>query len=73
MPITRAQWINLIAIVLGGVALGFGIVRLTGGWTAAGAFWSIVGVILLWWAYIDRRKLVGGTPESEEGGSHTVE
>jgi hypothetical protein len=66
-------WINIIAAVVGGVSLGWGIGRLAGGAMIAGGVWTIIGAILLWWSFADRRKWRGGSPESEVDGSRTIE
>jgi hypothetical protein len=33
----------------------------------------VLGMIILWWAFSDKRKYRPGTPESETDGSHTIE
>jgi ABC-type glucose/galactose transport system permease subunit len=65
--------INVAAAVIGGVAFGWGVGQLVGGITIGAAVWAVVGLVLLWWAFIDRRKWRHGTPESERDGSHTIE
>ncbi|HET6229868.1 MAG TPA: hypothetical protein VFE05_07330 [Longimicrobiaceae bacterium] len=68
-----SPWLNVVAGVVGGLSLGWGIGRLLGHALAPGAIFSLMGVILLWWALVERRKVRRGTPESELDGSHTVE
>lgn len=72
--LARAAWITVVAAVAGGVSLGYGLGTLPRhGVTMGGIFFILAGVIILWWALADRRKMQPGTPESETGGSHTVE
>jgi TRAP-type C4-dicarboxylate transport system permease large subunit len=66
-------WINVVAAVVGGAFAGFGIGRLLARETLPGAVALAVGMLLLWWAFADRRKAEPGTPESERDGSHTLE
>jgi hypothetical protein len=66
-------WIAVVIAVLGGVALGIGLARLVMAFTAGAAVWALTGVVLLWWAISDSRKVRPGTPESETDGSHTIE
>ncbi|MDB4951623.1 MAG: hypothetical protein JWM27_4272 [Gemmatimonadetes bacterium] len=73
MPLPRTGWINVAAAVAGGGCAGFGIGRLLAGQAAAGAAALAVGLVLLWWAFDDRRKFDRDAPESEADGSHTVE
>jgi hypothetical protein len=68
-----SPWVNVVAAVVGGVALGYGLGTLPGGITAGGVLWVLMGLILLWWTLIDRRKTREDTPESEMDGSHTIE
>ncbi|HEU0053907.1 MAG TPA: hypothetical protein VFQ39_12055 [Longimicrobium sp.] len=68
-----SPWINVIAAVLGGLLLGFGIGRFAHEPSIVAAIATVFGVILLWWAVSDRRKYRPGTPESERDGSHTIE
>lgn len=69
----RSSWVNVLAAVVGGIALGVGVGRLILGVGLGGAVWTVLGVVILWWAFLDRRKWRRGTPESEVDGSHTVE
>jgi hypothetical protein len=69
----ESPWINVVAGVMGGLILGSGI-----GWIARygslGAIaWTLLGGIIVWWAFMDDRKRRKGTPESEADGSHTIE
>ena len=68
-----APWVNVVGAVAGGLALGYGLGTLPAGITAGGVLWTVVGLILLWWTLVDRRKARRGTPESEADGSHTIE
>jgi phage shock protein PspC (stress-responsive transcriptional regulator) len=68
-----SQWINVVAGVAGGIAFGWGIGQLVAGVTVAASAWVIIGLIVLWWAFVDRRKARRGTPESEMDGTHTIE
>ena len=65
--------INVLAAVMGGLLLGFGIGRFAHEPSVPAAVATVFGLILLWWAVSDRRKSRRGTPESESDGSHTVE
>ena len=65
--------INVIAAIVGGLTLGFGIGRFAHDPSVPAAVATVLGLILLWWAISDRRKLRRGTPESEADGSHTIE
>jgi hypothetical protein len=70
----RSPWINTIAGVLGGVVLGSGIGWLARYGTPGAAAWTVLGVVILWWAFADRRKRIPGTPENEaDGERHTIE
>lgn len=68
-----SPWIDVVAGVMGGLILGSGIAWLARYGTPGAAVWTLVGGILLWWAFSDRRKYRRGTPESEVNGSHTIE
>jgi hypothetical protein len=68
-----SPWVNVLAAVVGGVSLGYGLGTLPGGVTPAGVLWVVLGLVLLWWTLIDRRKARPDTPESEADGSHTIE
>ena len=68
-----SPWIDVVAAVVGGLLLGLGGGRLLGGIDPGGLVLTLIGVILLWWALSDRRKMRRGTPESEHDGSHTIE
>lgn len=69
----RSPWINVIASVIGGLVFGTGLGLLIFGFSLAAAAWTLIGVIILWWALSDRQKYTRGTPESEVDGSHTIE
>ena len=68
-----SAWINVVGAIAGGMALGYGLGTLPGGITPLGILWTLIGLILLWWTLVDRRKSRPGTPESETDGSHTIE
>lgn len=68
-----SPWLAVVVAVIGGVTFGYGIGAIVRGPTVAAAVWTGVGLVLLWWALIDRRKARRGTPESEADGSRTVE
>jgi hypothetical protein len=69
----QSPWVNVLAAVVGGIALGTGIGRMVIGFTIGAGVWTVIGLIILWWALSDRRKFRRGTPESETDGSRTVE
>jgi hypothetical protein len=69
----RAPWVNVLAAIVGGLALGIGIGRMIVDFTLLAGVWAIIGFLLLWWALSDRRTSQPGTPESEQDGSHTIE
>lgn len=69
----RSPWIPVLVAVVGGVSLGLGVGRLLSGFSVLSAVWTVIGLVLLWWAISDTRKARPGTPESEADGSHTVE
>ena len=68
-----SPWINVVAAVAGGLAFGYGVGTLPRGFSVVSAVWTLVGIILLWWAIVDRQKQRRDTPESEADGSHTIE
>lgn len=68
-----SPWINVAAGIAGGIAFGWGVGQLVGGVTVGAAAWVVIGLVMLWWAFVDRRKTRPGTPESERDGSHTIE
>ncbi|HEX2093880.1 MAG TPA: hypothetical protein VHG28_15865 [Longimicrobiaceae bacterium] len=69
----RSPWISVVVAVLGGIALGLGVGRLLSAFSVTAVVWTVIGVVLLWWAISDTRKSRPGTPESETDGSHTIE
>lgn len=69
----RSPWINVVASVVGGLVFGTGAGWLIFGFSIRAAAWTVLGLIILWWALSDRRKFTRGTPESEADGSHTIE
>lgn len=68
-----SSWINVLAAFVGGAMLAIGLVRLAVDVSLFGALLAVAGVLLLWWAIGDRRRLQRGTPESEADGRHTIE
>ncbi|CAN5819541.1 hypothetical protein BH23GEM3_BH23GEM3_10790 [soil metagenome] len=69
----NSPWINVVAGIVGGLVLGIGIGLLASTRSFGAAIWTVLGMILLWWAFTDRRKAQRSTPESEVDGSHTIE
>ena len=65
--------INVLAAVVGGILLGFGIGRVFHTPTVGAGVATLGGFILLWWALFERRKAKSGVAESERDGSHTIE
>ncbi len=73
MSLLRSPWINVVAAVVGGLIFGSGVGQLIFGFTIGAAVLTVIGLLILWWAFSDRRKYRPGTPESEVNGSHTIE
>jgi hypothetical protein len=71
--ILTSPWVNVVGAIVGGIMLGYGLGTLPRGITPVGALWVVLGLLLLWWTLVDRRKARRGTPESEADGSHTIE
>ena len=69
----RSPWITVAVAIVGGIALGYGVGGLLARFDIFSLVWTVLGVILLWWAISDSRKGRPGTPESEADGSHTIE
>jgi hypothetical protein len=69
----RSPWIAVAVAVLGGISLGLGLGRMLARPGVLAAVYSVLGLVLLWWAISDSRKSRPGTPESEADGSHTIE
>lgn len=69
----RSPWIAVAIAVLGGISLGLGLGGMWNRPTVLAGVYSVLGVILLWWAISDSRKARRDTPESEADGSHTIE
>jgi undecaprenyl pyrophosphate phosphatase UppP len=65
--------INVLAAVVGGILLGFGIGQLFHTPSVTAGVSALAGLLLLWWAVFDRRKAKTDVPESERDGSHTIE
>jgi hypothetical protein len=63
----------VVAAIIGGILLGFGISRFAHHPSIAPGTMALVGLILLWYALADRRKAQDDTPESETHGGHTIE
>ena len=73
MPgIVASPWLNVVAAILGGIMLGFGIGRFAHHPSAVPGVAAVIGLLVLWYAVSDRRKARPDTPESERHG-HTVE
>jgi F0F1-type ATP synthase assembly protein I len=73
LPHPVPAWVNVVAALLGGVMLGFGIGRFAHHPSFLPAVMAVLGLIVLWYAISDRRKSQPGTPESEMRGDHTIE
>jgi len=73
MRARRSPWANVAVAALGGLAFGYGVVRLAFGITLAATVWTVLGALLLWWAFAEHRKARPGTPESESDGDRTIE
>ncbi len=69
----RSPWVDVVASVIGGLVFGTGAGWLIFGFSIGAAVWTVIGLIILWWALSDRRKFARGTAESEADGSHTIE
>ncbi len=69
----RSPWIAVAVAVLGGLSLGLGLGRMLSRPSVLAAVYTVLGVVLLWWAISDSRKARRDTPESEADGSHTIE
>jgi F0F1-type ATP synthase assembly protein I len=70
--ILTSPWLNVIAAIMGGIMLGFGLGRFAHTPSVGPGVMIVVGVLVLWYAVSDRRKARRDTPESEEHG-HTIE
>jgi hypothetical protein len=66
------SWLNVVAAILGGIMLGFGIGRFAHRPSVLPGTLALVGLLVLWYAVSDRRKARPDTPESETHG-HTIE
>jgi hypothetical protein len=73
MPSLRSPWINAAAALVGLAAFLRGIYLLVQAVTLYGFLWTVMGFLVLGWAYFDRRKFLRGTPESEVDGGRTIE
>jgi hypothetical protein len=73
MTPVRSPWIYVVAAIVGCVAIGIGIGRMAAGLSLSNMTWALLGVIVLGWALLDRRKYSRGTPESELDGGRTIE
>jgi hypothetical protein len=65
-------WLNIVAAILGGIMLGFGIGRFAHTPSLTPGVMAVIGLLVLWYAVSDRRKSRPDTPESETHG-HTIE
>ena len=68
-----SPWLNILAAILGGIMLGFGIGRFAHHPSLVPGVTAVVGLLVLWYAVSDRRKARDDTPESETHGGHTIE
>jgi hypothetical protein len=68
-----SPWLNIVAAIVGGIVLGFGVGRFAHHPSLLPAVTAVIGLIVLWYAVSDRRKARPGTPESERDGGHTIE
>ena len=68
-----SPWLNVLAAILGGIMLGFGIGRFAHHPSLVPGMTSVIGLLVLWYAVSDRRKAREDTPESEEHGTRTIE
>jgi hypothetical protein len=73
MAMKRRAWVNVVAGVIGGVALGLGLGRLYFGFVLPGLFWAVLGFLLIGWSVFDQRSARPGNPESDIRGGHNVE
>jgi hypothetical protein len=73
MASRRTPWINVVAGVLGGIVLGVGIGWVARYGTPGSIAVTVLGGIVVWWAFADARKRRPDTPESEVDGRHTIE
>jgi hypothetical protein len=73
MVAQRAPWINVLALIVGGVVLGVGVGRLILGAMLGGSVLAVLGFLIVGWAVLDRRRFRRGTPESEVDGGRTIE
>jgi hypothetical protein len=71
--ILSSPWLNIVAAILGGIVLGFGVGRFAHHPSLLPAVTAVIGLVVLWYAVSDRRKSRPGTPESESDGGHTIE
>ncbi|MGH7458939.1 MAG: hypothetical protein ACREKN_07655 [Longimicrobiaceae bacterium] len=63
-PAFPEHWLHVAATVLGGLVLGSALARSIFGFTVSAVFWSVVGVILLWWGISRWRRRRGeNTPD----------
>jgi hypothetical protein len=69
----HSPWINLLAGFVGALVMAIGAYGLMIGNLRVGAFWAVIGFLVLGWAILDRRRFLRGTPESEVDGGHTIE
>ena len=65
-------WLNIVAAILGGIMLGFGIGRFAHNPSLPPGVMAVIGLLVLWYAVSDRRKSRTDNPESETHG-HTIE
>jgi len=68
-----SPWLNVVAAILGGIMLGFGIGRFAHHPSLVPGVTAVIGLLVLWYAVSDRRKAREDTPESEDHGARTIE
>ena len=69
----RVRWLYVVIGLLGGLSVGIGLGGLRFGFTLRAAFWTVLGVVLLWWSFAAQRKASSGVGPDARDGSHTIE
>ncbi len=73
MAILDSRWIDVVAAVVGGLVFGSGVGRLAMGFTVGAAVWTLIGLVLLWWAFADRRRARRQTQDDPPDRSRVIE
>ncbi|HET7273610.1 MAG TPA: hypothetical protein VFI91_00430 [Longimicrobiaceae bacterium] len=73
MPRRRSYWLDAIAAVAGGLALGIGLTRMVLDFSLLACVIAVIGFLILWWVLADARVFRRGNPESDDGGTRTIE